>query len=104
VPQGWYRVSQTIKLKPNTKLIGLNPIATQFLIVDNTPAFGGFGGPVPLLETPSKGGSNILSGIGLCTNADNPRAVACKWMAGENSYMNDVKFVGGHGGMNKPRC
>jgi sugar lactone lactonase YvrE len=100
VPQGWYRVSQTIKLKPNTKLIGLNPIATQFLIVDNTPAFGGFGGPVPLLES-SKGGSNILSGIGLCTNADNPRAVACKWMAGADSYMNDVKFVGGHGGMQR---
>jgi hypothetical protein len=100
VPQGWYRVSQTIKLKPNTKLIGLNPIATQFLIADNTPAFGGFGGPVPLLES-SKGGNNILSGIGLCTSADNPRAVACKWMAGADSYMNDVKFVGGHGGMQR---
>ncbi|WP_208644847.1 glycosyl hydrolase family 28-related protein [Mucilaginibacter kameinonensis] len=100
VPQGWYRVSQTIKLKPDTKLIGLNPIATQFLITDNTPAFGGFGGPVALLES-SKGGSNILSGIGLCTNADNPRAVACKWMAGAGSYLNDVKFVGGHGGMQR---
>ncbi|SEP02131.1 SMP-30/Gluconolaconase/LRE-like region-containing protein [Mucilaginibacter gossypiicola] len=100
VPQGWYRVSQTIKLKPDTKLIGLNPIATQFLIADNTPAFGGFGGPVALLES-SKGGNNILSGIGICTNADNPRAVACKWMAGVGSYMNDVKFVGGHGGMQR---
>ncbi|MEO3403616.1 glycosyl hydrolase family 28-related protein [Mucilaginibacter sp. CAU 1740] len=100
VPQGWYRVSQTIKLKPDTKLIGLNPIATQFLIADNTPAFGGFGGPVALLES-SKGGNNILSGIGLCTCADNPRAVACKWMAGERSYMNDVKFIGGHGGMQR---
>lgn len=100
VPQGWYLVSQTIKLKPSTKLIGLNPIATQFLIADNTPAFGGFGSPVPLLES-SKGGNNILSGIGLSTNADNPRAVACKWMAGTGSYMNDVKFVGGHGGMQR---
>ncbi|AYL99405.1 gluconolaconase [Mucilaginibacter celer] len=100
VPQGWYRVSQTIKLKPDTKLIGLNPIATQFLIADNTPAFGGFGAPVALLES-SKGGDNILSGIGLCTSADNPRALACKWMAGEKSYMNDVKFVGGHGSMQR---
>ncbi|HEY0175311.1 MAG TPA: SMP-30/gluconolactonase/LRE family protein, partial [Pedobacter sp.] len=32
---------------------------------------------------------------------DNPRAVACKWMAGEGSYLNDVKFVGGHGGMER---
>ncbi len=98
VPQGWYRVSETVRLKPNTVLIGLSPIATQFILGENTPAFGGFGGPKALLET-SKGGNNIVNGIGLSTGADNPRAVACKWMAGEHSYMNDVKFIGGHGTM-----
>lgn len=100
VPQGWYRVSETIKLKANTVLIGLSPIATQFILADNTPAFSGFGGPKALLET-SKGGNAIVSGIGLSTGADNTRAVACKWMAGENSYMNDVKFIGGHGTMQR---
>ncbi len=100
-PQGWYRVSETIKLKPNTVLIGLNPIATQLTLANNTPAFGGFGGPKALLES-AKGGQNIVTGIGLSTNADNPRAVACKWMSGEDSYLNDVKFIGGHGGMQKP--
>jgi sugar lactone lactonase YvrE len=101
MPQGWYRVSQTIRLRPNTVLLGLNPIATQILIADNTAAFGGFGPPAPLLET-SKGGVNSVSGIGLSTGARNPRAVACKWMAGPGSYMNDVKFIGGHGGMSAP--
>ncbi|HEY8929446.1 MAG TPA: glycosyl hydrolase family 28-related protein [Mucilaginibacter sp.] len=101
VPQGWYRVSETIKLKPNTVLIGLNPIATQFILADNTPAFGGFGGPKALLES-AKGGENIVTGIGLSTSGDNPRAVACKWMSGEGSYLNDVKFIGGHGGMEHP--
>jgi len=101
IPQGWYRVSQTIKLKPTTALIGLSPIATQLILTDNTPAFGGFGGPKALLET-AAGGRNIVTGIGLSTSADNPRAVACKWMSGENSYMNDVKFIGGHGGMQRP--
>jgi hypothetical protein len=100
VPTGWYRVSQTIKLKPNTVLIGLSPIATQFILANNTEAFGSFGQPKALLES-SKGGKNILTGIGLSTNADNPRAVACKWMAGDGSYLNDVKFVGGHGGMER---
>ena len=100
VPSGWYRVSQPIKLKPNTALIGLSPISTQFILANNTEAFGSFGGPVPLLES-SNGGKNIFSGIGLSTGADNPRAVACKWMAGEGSYLNDVKFVGGHGGMER---
>ena len=63
VPQGWYRVSETVRLKPNTVLIGLSPIATQFILTENTPAFGGFGGPKALLET-SKGGNNIVTGIG----------------------------------------
>ena len=55
VPSGWYRVSQTIRLKPNTALIGLSPIATQFILANNTEAFGSFGGPKALLES-SKGG------------------------------------------------
>jgi sugar lactone lactonase YvrE len=98
VPQGWYRVLDTVTLKPDTVLIGLNPIATQFVLEDNTEAFGGFGLPKPLLETP-KGGTNIVSGIGLDAGGRNPRAVGCKWMAGSDSYMNDVKFIGGHGSM-----
>jgi hypothetical protein len=100
VPTGWYRVSETIKLKPHTALIGLSPIATQFILANNTDAFGSFGPPKPLLET-FKGGRNIVSGIGLSTGADNPRAVACKWTAGESSCLNDVKFTGGHGGMER---
>ncbi len=38
-----------------------------------------------------------MTGIGLYTNGINPRAVAAKWMAGTNSMMNDVRFLGGHG-------
>lgn len=102
VPQGWYKVSSTLHLKSNTALIGLHPMATQFFIDDNTEAFGGFGGPQPIVEAP-KGGTNILTGIGLNTGAYNNRAVACKWMAGEKSYMNDVKFIGGHGSMARPQ-
>ena len=101
IPQGWYRISTTLHLRPNTVLIGLNPIATQLRLADNAEAFGGFGGPVPLLETPS-GGANIVSGIGLATGAGNARAVACKWMAGEKSYLGDVKFIGGHGNLSRP--
>lgn len=98
VPQGWYVVSKTITLKPNTCMIGLNPIATQIMLVESTPAFSGFGSPVPLIEVPY-GGKTILTGIGINTGAYNYRAVGCKWMAGKDSYMNDVKFVGGHGSM-----
>jgi hypothetical protein len=101
VPQGWYIISESLILKANTNLIGLHPIATQLILNESTPAFSGFGPPKPLLETPS-GGTNIVNGIGLNTGAYNYRAVGCKWMAGENSYMNDVKFVGGHGTIRMP--
>src|SRR5580698_3971450 len=96
VPSGQYRVTDTITLRPNTVLIGLHPSVTRLLLADATPAFQGVGSPKPLLETP-KGGTNIVTGIGLYTNGINPRAVAAKWMAGSASMMNDVRFLGGHG-------
>jgi hypothetical protein len=100
VPQGWYIISESLVLKSNTNLIGLSPIATQLILNESTPAFSGFGPPKPLLETPV-GGTNIVNGIGLTTGAFNYRAVGCKWQAGEKSYMNDVKFIGGHGTMSR---
>jgi hypothetical protein len=96
LPSGQYRVTDTVTLRPDTVLIGLHPSVTRILLADSTPAFQGIGSPKPLLETP-KHGTNIVTGIGLYTNGINPRAVAAKWMAGTNSMMNDVRFLGGHG-------
>ncbi len=101
VPQGWYHITRTLKMKPGTSLIGLHPMATQLILNESEPAFSGFGGPVPMVES-SEGGEDILNGIGLCTAGINYRAVGCKWMAGERSFMNDIKFIGGHGTMRKP--
>ncbi|HLN74108.1 MAG TPA: glycosyl hydrolase family 28-related protein [Prolixibacteraceae bacterium] len=98
VPQGSYRISETLKLKPNTVLIGLHPMATNFALVEDAPAFGSFGAPKAMVEAP-QGGTNIISGIGLYTAENNYRAVACKWMAGEKSMVDDVKLIGGHGTM-----
>ncbi len=101
VPQGWYRLTKTLKMAPGTKLIGLHPFGTQFVLKESEPAFSGFGTPVPLIES-SEGGDDILNGIGINTGAYNYRAVGCKWMANADSYLNDVKFVGGHGTLYKP--
>ncbi len=115
-PAGFYLVSDTLRLRPDTVLIGLNPITTQLVLADQAPAFlgaqaqpepgtgprasgfppdQGTGTPKPLLETPS-GGSNLVSGLGLDTG-QNHRAVAVKWRAGEYSLLDDVRFLGGHG-------
>ena len=96
VPSGDYIVSNTITLRPDTVLIGLHPSATQFDILDSTPAFQGPGAPKPLLEAP-QGGNNIVTGIGLYAGGVNSRAVGALWMAGKDSLMDDVRFLGGHG-------
>src|SRR5258708_6291108 len=96
IPTGRYIVTDTITLKLDSKLIGLNPATTLFEIPDLTPDFQGPGSPKPLLEAP-KNGTNIVSGIGLYSNGINRRAVGAKWMAGRDSLMDDVRFLGGHG-------
>jgi len=97
-PQGIYLVSDTISLPEGSCLYGFSPISTQIAIKDDTPQFAGFGTPKAVIET-GKGGFACINGIGIDTAGKNPRAVGVKWMAGETSYMNDVKFLGGHGNM-----
>lgn len=96
VPMGRYRVTRTIALRPGTALIGMHPSTTQFFLDDESPEFSGEGGPVPLLLAPS-GGKNIVQGIGLYAGGSNRRAVGAMWMAGADSLMDDVRFLGGHG-------
>lgn len=102
VPSGWYQVSRPIKMRPSTRLIGLHPFSTQFRLGESTLAFSGFGTSVAVLESSKGSDDNILNGIGISTGAFNYRAVGLKWTAGSGSYVNDVKFIGGHGSMWKP--
>ncbi len=93
IPQGWYVVKEPLTLKPNTNFIGLHPGSTIILTLGGNPNFSGFGSPQAQITTP-QGGKNIVCGIFLNADAYNYRAVNCKWMAGEGSYMYDVKFSG----------
>lgn len=96
LPLGVYKVSDTLRLRPDSVLIGLQPSLTQLALADDTPAYRGVGAPKALVESAS-GGDAILSGVGLFTGGVNPRATALLWKAGENSLVDDVKFEGGHG-------
>jgi hypothetical protein len=95
-PTGFYKVTDTLKLRPDTVLIGLHPSLTQIVLPDRTPAYQGIGGPKALVES-AQGGDNIVFGLGLYTDGANPRATALLWTAGETSMVGDVKFQGGHG-------
>ncbi len=98
-PQGEYVLSDTIQLKENTVLIGMNPISTQLVLLENSEKFTGFGKVRPFIQTSKK--KNIIFGLGINTGGRNPKACGVYWKADEHSYMNDVKFLGGHGNLEK---
>lgn len=100
-PTGHYVVRETLRLKPDTVLIGLHPTLTQFDLLDDTPGYQGIGAPKAVLFAP-QGGTNILSGLGVFTGGANARAVGVLWCAGETSLMDDVRFLGGHGSGTNP--
>ena len=98
-PQGEYILSDTITLKENTALIGMNPVSTQLILKENAEKFTGFGKVKPFIKTSKK--KNIMFGLGVNTGGRNPRACGVYWQADVHSYMNDVKFFGGHGNLVK---
>lgn len=96
LPQGQYSVSDTLKLRPDTVLIGLHPLSTVIFTPENSPAFTGPGTPKAMIES-AKGGDAMLSGFGVYTGVTNPRIAGILWKAGANSLIDDVKFQGGGG-------
>jgi len=100
-PGGHYVVRDTLTLKPDTVLIGLHPTLTQIDLLDETPGYQGVGTPKPVIFAPF-GGANLFSGIGVFTGGINPLAVAVLWKAGEQSLIDDVRFLGGHGSGTNP--
>ncbi|MET0310147.1 MAG: glycosyl hydrolase family 28-related protein [Sphingomonas sp.] len=96
LPMGRYRVTDTLKLRPDSVLIALHPSLTHLYLPDETPAYSGVGSAKALIES-ARGGNAIVSGIGLWTGGVNPRATALLWKAGEASMVNDVKIQGGGG-------
>ncbi|OJY71231.1 MAG: gluconolaconase [Sphingobium sp. 66-54] len=99
LPSGFYKVTDTLRLRPDTVLVGLNPSTTQIRLADGTAAYQGVGAPKALVAS-ARGGAAIVSGVGLFTGGINPRATALLWKAGAESLVEDVKILGGHGTFN----
>jgi hypothetical protein len=95
-PSGFYKVSDTLRLRPDTVLIGLHPSTTQIRLADESEGYQGVGAPKALIAS-AKGGNAIVTGIGISTGGINRRATALLWKAGEDSLVDDVKILGGHG-------
>ncbi|MGA7808399.1 glycosyl hydrolase family 28-related protein, partial [Bradyrhizobium sp.] len=93
LPSGRYVISDTLALKADTVLIGLHPILSQIDLPDQTPGYQGVGAPKAMILAPT-GAADTLSGIGMLAGALNLRAVPVLWKAGEQSLIDDVRFLG----------
>ena len=98
-PSGTYRVTNTLQLKPESVLIGFNPVTTTIVATDDAPNFTGEGEAVPLVQS-AKGGAAIMTGIGILTSPLDHRAAGLVWRAGAKSFVEDVNFMRGSGRRN----
>lgn len=101
LPEGMYRMTGTLHLKPDTVLIGMNPTTTMLTLLDNEPAFAGLGVEVPMVES-ARGGNAMMISIGFGTGLVNPRAGGVMWRAGPASFLDDVNFSVDRGRPNGP--
>ncbi|MBV9405816.1 MAG: gluconolaconase, partial [Acidobacteriaceae bacterium] len=94
-PSGMYRLTGSLRLRPDSILIGFSPITTQFTLADSDPHFQGSGAAIPLVLAPP-GGTPIVTGFGIATGNANSRAAGVEWRAGSSSMLEDVSFIRGH--------
>jgi hypothetical protein len=90
LPTGRYLLSDTLRLRPDTRLIGLHAHSTQLVLRPRTPGFDDADKPRAVIAAPA-GGENILTGFGI-NPAVNAGAVAVEWRAGRGSMIDDVFF------------
>jgi hypothetical protein len=95
-PSGTYRVTNTLRLRSDSVLIGFNPSTTLITVTDDAANFTGEGEPVPVVQS-AKGGAAILTGIGIVTAEMDRRAAGLVWLAGPRSMVEDVNFRFGPG-------
>jgi hypothetical protein len=98
-PSGTYRVTNTLRLRADSVLIGFNPVTTLIAASDESSNFTGEGEAVPIVQS-AKGGAEILTGIGITTAAMDHRAAGLVWRAGPRSMVEDVNFMSGLGRRN----
>lgn len=87
-PMGIYRVSEPVRLRRDTMIIGLHPSRTLISVQASADA-GTDGQPVGAIIAPP-GGKNIISSMSV---SPGPYA-GVLWMAGPESLMDDVSFGG----------
>lgn len=105
LPRGVYRLTHTLDLRPNTKLLGVG----QHLSLLRPTAVGDFADasrPAPLVRTADTAdATTVLAFLGLGAPSDVPGAQALVWRCGGRSFLRAVEVTGlaTHGNGPRPK-
>jgi hypothetical protein len=96
LPYGMYRVTKTLQLTSNTKLVGEG--LSRIVLTDNATGFADANNPRPLVATPDDAHAEVaIADIRLTSGAGNVGAVLLSWAVGIASSLWDVHIVVGSG-------
>lgn len=85
LPKGKYLVSQTLQLKPNTKLLGLH-LDFSWITAASGKVFRDAAKPQPVVATADdRNATTVLAFVGISTGQSVSGAYALDWRAGRNS-------------------
>jgi len=86
LPKGMYRITQTLDLKSNTKLVGIAPHLSVITVIEPEGSFADPNNPQPILRTTDDAdASTILSYIGTWPTGNG--AYNLLWRSGRNSVI-----------------
>ena len=95
LPKGRYAVSRTIRLRPDTKLIGLHRCYSWLVPLDQPGGdFDEPKNPQPVVRTANDAkGNTVLAFLGIRTLGDSSGAYCLRWQAGRRSIFRDTNIV-----------
>lgn len=94
LPSGKYLIRDTLRLQPDSIVIGLHSSTTQLVADPEARAFQGEGPTMPMVESAS-GGTAVFTGVGIDMQTA-PRVAGIKWRSGTHSVVEDVCFASSH--------
>lgn len=94
LPKGYYRITDTLQLKANTKLIGVAQGLSQLLVTQLPDgAFSETADDIPAIDTPDiADASVVLAYCGLVTSRKQPHIYALRWRVAGASILRNFAF------------
>jgi hypothetical protein len=91
LPKGLYHVTRTIRLKPNTRLVGVGEHLSLIIARGQTGDFNDVANPKPIIQTvDDRNAETVMSFCGVGTFEDAIGAYPLHWRVGRNSILRSV--------------